>query len=159
MRKLIVGLAALGCSLGVAQAQPRKPGVEVGTLQCTVAGGAGLILGSVKDMSCRYNSSDGRISEPYEGTVTRVGLDIGVTGAAVIIWTVFAPTSSFRPGALEGTYAGIAAEATAGVGAGANVLVGGSDKTFTLQPVSVGAQTGLNLAVGIGSMRLVSPVR
>ena len=46
------------------------------------------------------------------------------------------------------------AEATVGVGAGANLLVGGSEKTFTLQPLSVQAQSGLNVAAGVTSFQL-----
>jgi len=67
---------------------------------------------------------------------------------------VFAPTSDVRPGALEGEYAGATAQATVGVGLGANVLVGGLDKSVALQPVSVEGSTGLNVAAGIGSISL-----
>jgi hypothetical protein len=66
---------------------------------------------------------------------------------------VFAP-SNRKFGALAGHYAGATAEATVGVGAGANVLVGGSNRTVTLQPVSVQGQTGLNLAVGVAGLDL-----
>ena len=55
-------------------------------------------------------------------------------------------------GALAGRYAGASAEATVGAGVGANALVGGSDRTITLQPVSVQAQAGLNVAVGVGAL-------
>jgi hypothetical protein len=40
------------------------------------------------------------------------------------------------------------------VGAGANVLVGGSSKQITLQPVSVEGSVGLNAAAGIGVVEL-----
>jgi hypothetical protein len=39
-------------------------------------------------------------------------------------------------------------------GLGANVLVGGSNRTVALQPVSVETATGLNLAVGVAELRL-----
>lgn len=149
---------------GAAQAQTTVvvapgPGTEAGTLNCSVAGGVGLILGSSKPMECRYKSADGKVAELYTGRVNKFGLDVGVTGKSVIIWNVMAPTNSLRPGALEGTYTGVTAQATAGAGVGANVLVGGSDKTISLQPVSVSAQSGLNLAAGIGSITLESEAR
>ena len=37
---------------------------------------------------------------------------------------------------------------------GANVLIGGSNSTISLQPVSVEGNTGLNVAAGIGSISL-----
>ena len=81
--------------------------------------------------------------------VNKFGLDVGVTGATIIKWVVWGPTGvSYAPGALSGDYGGVSAEATAGVGLGANALIGGSDRSFILQPLSVQAQEGLNLAVG-----------
>jgi hypothetical protein len=38
------------------------------------------------------------------------------------------------------------------------VLVGGSDRTVALQPVSVTGQTGLNLAVGVAEL-ILRPAR
>ena len=57
-------------------------------------------------------------------------------------------------GALAGDYVGASGEATVGVGVGANVLVGGNNRTVALQPVSVQGQTGLNLAVGVSGLTL-----
>jgi hypothetical protein len=72
----------------------------------------------------------------------------------VIVWTVVAPTANLGPGALSGTYTGATASATVGVGLGANVLVGGSGNSIALQPVSIEATTGLNVAAGIAEMTL-----
>jgi hypothetical protein len=55
---------------------------------------------------------------------------------------------------MNGTYAGVSAEASVALGAGANALVGGSDKSVVLQPLSVQGQTGLNLAVGVTELVL-----
>ena len=38
------------------------------------------------------------------------------------------------------------------MGAGANVLLGGSSQQVTLQPVSVEGSVGLNVAAGIGAV-------
>jgi len=55
---------------------------------------------------------------------------------------------------VEGEYAGASAQANVGVGLGANVLIGGLDKSIALQPVSVEGSTGLNVAAGIGQISL-----
>ena len=44
--------------------------------------------------------------------------------------------------------------ATVGVGVGANALVGGSNNTIALQPVSVQGQTGLSVAAGVAGLDL-----
>jgi hypothetical protein len=61
-------------------------------------------------------------------------------------------------GALAGNYVGVGASAAVGVGGGANALVGGSGRSFTLQPFSAQAQTGVNLAAGVASLEL-APTR
>ncbi len=125
-------------------------GINIGTLECIVEGGIGLIVTSSKSMDCVYRSTSGR-EDVYVGRLTKFGLDVGVTGEARMVWGVFAP-GIVEYGALSGRYVGASAEATAGVGAGANALVGGAN--ITLQPVSVQVQTGLNAALGVSSMTL-----
>ena len=95
-------------------------------------------------------------SEHYVGTVSKFGVDIGYTEGGVLVWGVFAPSSDVRAGALQGDYAGATASATVGVGLGANVLIGGLDKSIALQPVSVEGNRGLNVAAGIGAISLKS---
>jgi hypothetical protein len=130
--------------------------VEIGVLNCSVEGGSGFIFGSTKDLSCTFKSvDDSRPEESYFGAITKYGIDIGETGQGVISWAVLAPTADdYQPGALAGEYRGVSAEATVGAGLGANVLVGGSDETIALQPVSVAAQTGLNFALAISQLEL-----
>jgi len=134
---------------------------EVGRLECIIHGGVGMIVGSSKKLNCTYTPSDPNIpKEDYIGRVNKIGLDVGVTGKSVMQWLVLAPTKSgYGPGALAGNYTGASAEATAGVGVGANVLVGGSHRTFTLQPISVQAQTGVNVAAGVSSFHLESVLK
>jgi hypothetical protein len=129
-------------------------GVKVGTLTCHVASGWGFIFGSSKDLRCNFNPGGHHRGTHYTGTVQKFGVDIGYTDGGVIVWSVIAPTSDVKPGALEGDYAGVSASATVGVGAGANVLVGGFDKSITLQPISIEGNTGLNVAAGIGAIHL-----
>ena len=91
--------------------------------------------------------------EVYVGSITKFGLDLGATAGGEMIWAVYAPTTR-KFGALAGDYGGATAEATVGAGLGANVLVGGSDRTVALQPVSVQGQAGLNVAAGVADLQL-----
>jgi hypothetical protein len=153
MRKTLTAAAAATVMLAAAGAASAQSGVKVGTLSCNVAPGIGFIIGSSKAMECQFSGDTG--IELYSGVINKFGLDIGVTGNQVLNWVVFAP-GSIAPGALEGTYVGATAEATAAVGAGANVLVGGFNRSFTLQPVSLSTQTGLNVAAGVAELVLHS---
>ena len=129
--------------------------VEVGVLTCEVSAGSGLIITSKKDMTCVFDAFDD-FTEGYTGRIRKFGLDIGDTDYSTIKWAVFAPTTELESGALEGTYVGLSAEATLGAGVGANALIGGFDKSITLQPFSGQVQQGLNIAAGIGTMTLRS---
>ncbi|BCP55417.1 hypothetical protein K32_40340 [Kaistia sp. 32K] len=111
----------------------------------------GFLIGSSKRLDCQFNARNGG-RERYTGRISKLGLDVGITTGGRIAWAVLEP--SRRHGDLGGTYAGATAEATAGVGLGANVLVGGGNGGISLQPLSVSGQTGLGLAAGIGSITL-----
>ena len=138
-------VALLGLSPGTSTAQPQDR-VAAGSLTCDVSAGFGVIIGSRRSVNCTFAPSQPGPIESYSGTITKVGIDIGATAGGVMVWLVYAPTS--RPAAaLTGTYVGASAEATIAVGLGANVLVGGSNRTVALQPVSVQGQAGLNFAI------------
>jgi hypothetical protein len=126
--------------------------VQVGQLSCSVSSGVGMIVGSQRNVSCNFKPDNGP-PEAYTGTMTKIGLDVGFTTGSAIIWTVFAGTNRYV-GMLSGTYTGAQAEATVGAGVGANALIGGSNRSVALQPLSVQGQTGLNVAAGIGSLEL-----
>lgn len=129
-------------------------GIKVGVLTCHVESGWGYVLGSSKDVNCNYHPDHG-MDDYYTGSISKFGVDIGYTRSATIIWDVIAPASEpNRPGALAGDYAGATASASIGVGAGAHVLLGGFDRSFALQPVSVEGNSGLDVAAGIGEMSL-----
>ena len=66
-----------------------------------------------------------------------------------LLWGVIAATDGVQPGALAGTYAGVGADASAGLGLGANVLIGGTGRAFSLQPLSVEGEVGINVAAGV----------
>jgi hypothetical protein len=126
---------------------------KVGTLSCDISGGIGLIITSKKDLTCMFTPSQAGPREVYVGSITKFGLDLGATAGGEMVWAVYAP-STRKFGALAGNYGGATAEATVGAGLGANVLVGGSDRTVALQPISVQGQAGLNVAAGVAELRL-----
>jgi hypothetical protein len=126
---------------------------KVGTLSCDISAGIGAIIASKKSVTCMFTPSRPGPREVYTGSISKFGLDIGATAGGEMIWAVYAPTTR-RFGALAGHYSGVSGEATVGAGLGANVLVGGSDRTITLQPVSVQGQAGINFAVGVADMDL-----
>jgi Protein of unknown function (DUF992) len=149
MGALIVLLAASSFSPQSAQAQR----IRTGVLNCDVSAGIGLIIGSQRSVNCLFTPDQPGPQEGYFGTISKLGLDIGVTGGGVMVWGVYADTTRGY-GFLAGDYAGASGEVTIAAGLGANVLVGGSSRTVALQPVSVGSQVGLNLAVGVANLSL-----
>jgi hypothetical protein len=141
---LVTGALAVNNS---AQAQ----GVQVGVLTCDLAGGIGFIVGSSRGVDCTFLPPNGA-PQHYVGSINKLGVDIGYLQGGVMIWSVVAPTVNFAPGSLSGSYGGVTATATVGIGIGANVLVGGSANSIALQPVSVEGTTGLNVAAGVAEM-------
>jgi hypothetical protein len=157
MKHMTLRLAAFGLGIAIAigsvaaQAADR---VKAGTLSCDVSGGIGLIIASKKSMTCRFEPvAPGWVPEAYTGSIGKLGIDLGATTGAQMVWAVFAAGSP-APGALAGDYAGATAEATLAIGLGANVLVGGSHSSIALQPLSITGQTGLNVAAGVAVLKL-----
>lgn len=148
-RNLKLAVAAAGLALAGAASPALAQSGRVGSLECNVSGGAGLIITSSKALDCWFHPDTNAPAEHYVGTIRRFGIDLGGTGPGALDWIVFASTSSYGAGALSGEYGGVGASATAGVGVGANALVGGSNRTFSLQPFSVQAQVGVDVAAGV----------
>ncbi len=150
---LLAGLTATGA---YAADNETVDHVEVGSLSCDIGDGTGFIIGSSRELSCTFNpTQEGLEDEVYVGKINRYGLDVGATTNGQMSWLVLAPTEQeFSEGGLNGTYGGLSAEATLGVGLGANVMTGGSENTLALQPISVTTSQGVNLAVGVGAMSL-----
>ena len=156
VRKLAVAISALGIAAGAfaLETPARAQAVKAGVLTCNVAGGFGFIFGSSRSVNCTFSPNAGGPPQHYVGAINKFGVDIGYVRSAVMIWAVLAPTTNPEPGSLAGTYAGATASATVGVGVGANVLVGGSGNSISLQPVSIEGNTGLNVAGGVAQVTL-----
>jgi hypothetical protein len=157
MRMLGVAVALV---LAIASAEPvAAQQIRTGLLTCDVSAGIGLIITSQKQLSCTFAPDRaGLMREDYDGTITKYGLDLGIVGGGIMVWSVFTETVA-GPGFLAGDYVGASGEASLGAGVGANVLIGGSNRTVTLQPLSVSGQIGINVALGVASLRLGLPRR
>lgn len=158
LKHIGMGSVAAAVVMGALFASPAvhadtQPGVKVGVLTCNVSSGWGIIFGSSRHLNCTYSSGGGH-EEHYSGRITKFGVDIGYTHGGVMVWAVFAPSTDLAPGALAGPYGGATAGASVGVGAQVNALVGGFNKSVSLQPVSIEGVTGLNVAAGVAEMRL-----
>ena len=154
---LSAGLLSIGIALSVAApptATAQGAKLVAGTLTCKGGPSVGLVVGSQQKLDCSFNpTGKGRVRD-FKATITKVGLDIGFKSESVIVWTVLGASDKVASKVLVGNYAGVSAEASVAIGAGANALIGGSDNSIVLQPLSVQGQTGLNLAVGVTGLTL-----
>ena len=152
---ILAGVAAtmLVASFTGAHAQQPMQRVQVGILECRGGSSVGFIVGSVTNLGCVLRV-DGMPEDRYVATIRKVGLDLGITQESALVWGVYAPVARLGPGDLSGSYAGAQGSATLGVGVGGNVLVGGSNNSIALQPLSVQGQVGLSVAAGLQSLEL-----
>jgi Protein of unknown function (DUF992) len=157
MRFLVIlaGIAAtlLASPLAGVNAQQPIQRVQVGVLECRGGASVGFIVGSVTNLGCVLRIN-GVPDDRYVATIRKVGVDLGITEETALAWGVYAPVANLGPGDLSGNYAGAQGSATIGVGAGGNVLVGGSNNSIALQPLSLQGQVGLSVAAGLESLEL-----
>jgi hypothetical protein len=152
-RSLLLGLATLVASFTGAAAQQPMARVQLGVLECRGGASVGFIIGSVTNLGCVLRV-EGMPEDRYVATIRKVGVDLGITQESALAWGVYAPVARLGPGDLAGTYAGAQGSASVGVGVGGNVLIGGSDNSIALQPLSVQGQVGLSVAAGLESLEL-----
>jgi len=157
MRRLFIlagtVLTTLVASLNGANAQQPMQRVQVGILECRGGASIGFIVGSVTNLGCVLRV-DGMPEDRYVATIRKVGVDLGITQESALAWGVYAPVARLGPGDLSGNYAGAQGSAAVGVGVGGNALVGGSNNSIALQPLSVQGQVGLSVAAGLESLEL-----
>ena len=156
MKRSLLSLA-LGAVLAASAsfAQAADVGVKIGTLECHEANGAGLVFSSSRDVNCTFSGMDSKSPvQRFAGRINRYGVDIGFQQNGVILWGVVSTTDHFAPGDLAGKYGGLTAQLGWGAGLGANVLFGGTNNGFALQPISIQGFNGINIAAGIAEMEL-----
>ena len=147
---LSIAIVALMAPIASANA---LPAMRAGVLQCQGGQNVGFVVGSVTSLECVFQS-EGRRPEPYIATIKRIGLDLGITEQTQFSWAVNSPDGRLGYGGLAGSYGGVGANASVGIGGGGNFLVGGPANAYALQPLSVQGQTGLNVAAGIAGLDL-----
>src|SRR5882724_31995 len=147
--KALALCAALIALAGPASAQT-PAWTQSGMLTCKLNPSIGFIIVGHQSMECRFVPSMPAPPQFYEGALNTVGIDIGIIGGGALAWGVLAPTAGVPAGALAGTYVGASGDVALGLGVGANVLVGGSNRSFALQPVSV----ALDVTLGMSALQL-----
>jgi hypothetical protein len=157
LHRLIKPALLLGLLLIGNPAHAQGSTIRQGMLTCRTSASLGLIVGSTQRLSCQFKGNTGW-TQDYIGRINRIGLDIGFTAGGVMAWAVLGSSSAIQPGALTGRFVGASGDISVGVGAGANVLIGGTAQSISLQPLSLEGQVGLNLALGVAGMTL-APVR
>jgi hypothetical protein len=149
-------LACASALLATLLAAPASAGsFQLGVLDCTIDGGTGYVIASNKGVACTFRPYHGGGSEAYTGVISKIGVDLGMTHQGTLQWAVLSATRGEPVDKLGGTYVGVNAEASVVTGGGANLLVGGFHDSIALQPLSVQAQTGVNLAVAVTSLELI----
>ncbi len=154
--KMLTGpaLAAIA-TIAAAGSATAQSGVKAGVLSCELTGKTNAILYSNETFSCVYNPNQGG-NEQYDGSISRIGVDLEWKVNQQLIWFVLAPTSDIQGGALAGRYVGASASAGVGGGVGAKVLIGGFEKSIQLQPISVAGSEAVGAAVGIEELELTA---
>jgi hypothetical protein len=156
-RSVAIAAAVVLALLSLSASQAQQPsGTQVGMLTCQVGPSIGLIFGSHQSMRCRFLPNGAYPPQAYVGQINTIGLDVGITAGGGLAWGVFAPTAGPPVGGLAGVYVGASGNISAGVGVGANILFGGSNRTIALQPLSVEGEVGVALEIGVSSLTLAA---
>jgi hypothetical protein len=152
-RSALAAFALIAMVAAPAVAQTPGGWTQTGMLSCKVNPSIGFIFAGHQSMECRF-TQNGFPPQAYEGALNMVGLNIGISAGGVFGWAVFAPTVGAPPGALAGEYVGASGSVGLGVGVGANVLLGGSGRSFALQPVSLEGSVALDVSLGVSALKL-----
>ena len=153
--RLLLATLALAAMLSLpAAAQAPQSWTQVGSLSCKIDPNIGFIIVGHQPMECLFTPNTQTPPQAYDGAINTVGLNVGISAGGVLGWAVFAPTTGVPAGALAGDYVGVSGDIGIGIGAGANVLLGGSGRTIALQPLSLQGSVALNVVLGVSSLKL-----
>ncbi len=151
---LLFAILAVAMFSVPAAAQAPQPWTQVGVLSCKVNPNIGFVIVGRQSLECQFTPNTPDPLQAYDGAINTVGLNVGISAGGVLGWAVFAPTTGVPAGALAGDYVGVSGAIGIGVGAGANLMLGGSGRTFALQPLSVQGSVALNVVLGVSSLTL-----
>jgi Protein of unknown function (DUF992) len=149
----VVAILALAAGTGAPTQSSAQTWTQAGVLRCILNPSIGFVIFGHQSMECRFQPVSGP-EQTYEGAINTVGVDLGVTNGGRFAWAVFGGASGIAYGALAGEYVGASGDVGFGVGAGANVLVGGSNRSIALQPLSLEGSVGINVVAGLSQLQL-----
>lgn len=147
---VLLGSALVAASPG---SEAQQGFVQAGRLTCRLNSSIGFVIFGHQSMECRFEPIAGPL-QAYEGAINTVGIDLGVTEGGRFAWSVFGPAAGIQYGSLAGEYVGASADVGLGVGAGANVLLGGFARNIALQPLSLEGSVALNVVGGLSQLQL-----
>ena len=154
MLRILTTLVLALAFAGPASAQAPGNWTQVGMLTCKLNPSIGFVIAGHQSMECRFVPNTPDPPQAYQGALNMVGINIGISAGGVLGWAVLAPTKGIPAGALAGEYVGASGDLGIGLGAGANVLIGGSARTLALQPVSLEGSIAVDVALGVSSLKL-----
>jgi hypothetical protein len=156
MFRLVFALLALSAVVAEpTSAQTPKSWTQVGMLKCRVNPSIGFIIAGHKSMECGFILRNASLPpQDYQGALNMIGINVGISAGGVLSWAVLASTGGIPQGALAGEYVGASGDIGLGLGAGANVLIGGSGRSYALQPVSLEGSIAVNVALGVSALKL-----
>ena len=150
---LLAVLATVALSIPPALAQSQQSWTQAGRLRCNLNPSIGFVIFGHQSMECKFQPVSGPV-QAYDGAINTVGIDLGISGGGRFAWAVFGSAAGVPNGALAGEYVGASGDVGLGVGVGANVLVGGSNRSVALQPVSLAGTMAVNVVAGLSQLKL-----
>ena len=152
-KNFLLAMLSIGAlCIAPALAQPQS-WAQAGMLRCNLNPSIGFVIFGHQSMECKFQPVSGPV-QAYDGAMNTVGLDLGISGGGRFAWAVFGSASGIPNGALAGEYVGASGDIGLGVGVGANVLVGGSNRSVALQPVSLEGSMAVNAVAGLSQLKL-----
>jgi len=141
---------------GLSAKEISSGGTKIGVLTCKQVphSRVNLLIHSTADIKCTFDSTAGGSIEHYKGeSGIGFGIDVNFKADETMVFTAF--SADFKAGThqLAGKYVGAEASAAVGAGVGARALIGGNNRSISLQPALSGS-TGVGAAAGLGYLYL-----
>jgi hypothetical protein len=152
-----IGLSCL-MLLGASALHAREEGIKIGSLVIKAVPGTreNLLIRSSVEVQATFTDEAGK-KEHYIGEMgIKMGIDLSFKSDETLGYAVFSVASDYKTGshALQGKYFGQKASAAVGAGPSVQLLIGGLEKSFTLQPIAIGTTEGYGASGGLGYLYL-----
>lgn len=137
----------------------KAQGLELGRLDCEVVPNSrrNLIISSTALVDCAFRPSSGAATYYRGETGIGLGIDLSVKTEdrfSFVVLTGLSMVPDYSRHPLTGKYYGAEATISLGLGVGAKVLVGGSEKQFSLAPIGGQGTRGTGVSAGAGYLYL-----